>query len=80
MELTLDGDWLGLVVGLRVGLIEGGPVGEPEGLAVGEALDADDADRLRVHQGVDKGIVQPAAGARTVGLGGLIGLATNQGM
>ncbi len=38
MELTLDGDWLGLVVGLRVGLIEGGPVGEPEGLAVGEAL------------------------------------------
>jgi hypothetical protein len=34
----LDGERLGLVVGLPVGLFEGGVVGETEGLAVGEVL------------------------------------------
>ena len=38
IELTLDGDRLGLVVGLPVGLLEGGRVGETEGLVVGETL------------------------------------------
>ncbi len=38
MELTSDGDRLGLTVGLRVGLAEGECVGKTEGLVVGEVL------------------------------------------
>ena len=34
----MDGDRLGLVVGLPVGLLEGGRVGDTEGLAVGDIL------------------------------------------
>ncbi len=37
-HLTVDGDRLGLVVGLPVGLIEGEAVGTTEGLPVGEVL------------------------------------------
>jgi hypothetical protein len=38
VELTSDGDRLGLAVGLRVGLSEGECVGKTEGLVVGEVL------------------------------------------
>ncbi len=37
-HLTVDGDRLGLVVGLPVGLIEGEDVGTADGLLVGEVL------------------------------------------